>query len=458
MAAGKGRSLKLKVDIRAKLDVQRERKNNIKNMSMASASDQTPPSPVETAPDPSSPFDHTAIGSLQSQQPMSRAAASLAAARRRRSSKGSMSSSLKRSASTPNVRGLVTAESSMSLADKRRNKLGYHRTSVACGHCRRRKIRCLLALGDPQNRCSNCIRLKKECCFFPVDQQPQMDRRPRTGSKAGSGETSASSSSSPALAGGPVIETFAQFHPLPLSAQDYPPSAAPLSATTSSTSRRASENSRTYEFSYHHDRSHWESPFYDHGPTSAGHSTPEDPSHPYWRLGESPITPAFQQFSGPQVPPNSLGHHAFEPRSSFAAFNSPRDDSGWPLAPRSMSFGQVEDLSHGYPHPYHSSMSLDYRRRPSEMYPPSLQTSSDTSKNNSSNEISTPPLSAPVTSQPMGHFVSPAWNALPGHSVISKGPEYSAWYSEPAPLAKVQEEEILPSFNHGPGPVYTTVG
>ncbi|KAK2066483.1 hypothetical protein P8C59_000297 [Phyllachora maydis] len=28
-------------------------------------------------------------------------------------------------------------------ADKKRNKLGYHRTSVACGHCRRRKIRFL---------------------------------------------------------------------------------------------------------------------------------------------------------------------------------------------------------------------------------------------------------------------------------------------------------------------------
>ena len=151
-------------------------------------------------------------------------------------------------------------------------------------------------------------------------------------------------------------------------------------------------------------------------------------------------------------------HHAFEPRSSFAAFNSPREDAGWPPAPRSMSFGHVEDLSHGYPHPYSSPMSIDYRRRPSELYPPSLQTSSNNSTHNSSGEISTPPMSAPVTSQPMAHFVSPAWNSLPGHSAISKGPEYSAWYSEPAPLAKVQEEEILPSFNHGPGPVYTTVG
>ena len=43
------------------------------------------------------------------------------------------SSSLKRSASTPNVRGFPNSDAGMTLAEKRRNKLGYHRTSVACG-------------------------------------------------------------------------------------------------------------------------------------------------------------------------------------------------------------------------------------------------------------------------------------------------------------------------------------
>ncbi|KAL3712873.1 hypothetical protein TMatcc_001575 [Talaromyces marneffei ATCC 18224] len=62
-------------------------------------------------------------------------------------------------------------------ADKKRNKLGYHRTSVACVHCRRRKIRCLVAADDSQGRCENCIRLRKECQFYPVDQQPPTDRK-----------------------------------------------------------------------------------------------------------------------------------------------------------------------------------------------------------------------------------------------------------------------------------------
>ena len=43
------------------------------------------------------------------------------------------SSSLKRSASTPNVRDFPNSDAGMTLAEKRRNKLGYHRTSVACG-------------------------------------------------------------------------------------------------------------------------------------------------------------------------------------------------------------------------------------------------------------------------------------------------------------------------------------
>lgn len=134
MAAGKKSSrLKLKLNIQAKLDMEEQGTNITENTSMASAPDQTPPSPMDSAPEPMSPFDYTDPASVPSQQPMSRASASLAAARRRRLSKGAMMSTLKRSASTPNVRGLVPGESGLSMADKKRNKLGYHRTSVACG-------------------------------------------------------------------------------------------------------------------------------------------------------------------------------------------------------------------------------------------------------------------------------------------------------------------------------------
>lgn len=113
--------------------MEKQSQDIIDNPSMALAPDEIPPSPMESVPESTSPSQYTDLGPVPSQQPMSRASISHAAARRRRSSKGAMMSSIKRSASTPNVRGLVAGESSMSLTDKRRNKLGYHRTSVACG-------------------------------------------------------------------------------------------------------------------------------------------------------------------------------------------------------------------------------------------------------------------------------------------------------------------------------------
>lgn len=55
--------------------------------------------------------------------------------KKRKASKGKLPSDLKRSQSTPHIRGLAMSDTSAisPTIDKRRNKLGYHRTSVACG-------------------------------------------------------------------------------------------------------------------------------------------------------------------------------------------------------------------------------------------------------------------------------------------------------------------------------------
>ena len=347
------------------------------------------------------------------------------------------------------------------------------------GHCRRRKIRCLLAPDDAQNRCSNCIRLKKECNFFPVDQQPQMERRPRTASKAeaGSGEASASSSSSPALIAGQAIEPvdhYDRYPPLPLSTQEFSASSSLMSANPLSPARRgllqvfstvrrsiadiaiASINSRTHEYSNPHDRQHWDSPFFDHGPVSTGQSTPEDASQAYWKLGESPMTPVFPfQFSGP---PSSTAHHSRESISSFTTFVPPREDHGWPMPTRSMSFGgHVEDVSGTYPNNYRHGFQMDLRRRASEMNPPSLATSSNSS-NTSVPEAQAAPHSAPMSNQPAHHFVSPTWNPLPGHPHVGKAPDYSVWYSEPPILAQVQEEEVAPPYGGDTPILYSNSG
>lgn len=55
--------------------------------------------------------------------------------KKRRPSKDKAPSAIRRSSSTPHMRNLALSNSGelSPTADKRRNKLGYHRTSVACG-------------------------------------------------------------------------------------------------------------------------------------------------------------------------------------------------------------------------------------------------------------------------------------------------------------------------------------
>lgn len=84
-------------------------------------------------------------------------------------------------------------------------------------HCRRRKIRCLQAPGDVQKRCENCIRLRKECQFFPVDQQPPVEKKSRPSSRLETAPTGGSvttpMSSSPTNLNPESVENFYQYPP-----------------------------------------------------------------------------------------------------------------------------------------------------------------------------------------------------------------------------------------------------
>ena len=168
------------------------------------------------------------------------------------------------------------------------------------------------------------------------------------------------------------------------------------------------------------------------------------------------MTPVFgSQFSGP---PSSTAHHSRDSIGSFTTFAPPREDHGWPVPTRSMSFGgHVEDVPGHYPNHYHHGFQMDFRRRASEMNPPSLITSSNSS-NTSIPEAHVAPHSAPVSGQPSHHFVSPTWNPLPGHTHMVKASDYSPWYSEPALLAQVQEEEVAPPFGGDPTMLYPSPG
>lgn len=92
-------------------------------------------------------------------------------------------------------------------------------------HCRRRKIRCLVAEGDGEDRCQNCIRLKKECFFYPVDQQQMLDTRSQSGRAS-----SPVSPSPPELASGRPFEHSRQYGSFP-SIPPLPSNAPPSFAT-----------------------------------------------------------------------------------------------------------------------------------------------------------------------------------------------------------------------------------
>ena len=209
----------------------------------------------------------------------------------------------------------------------------------------------------------------------------------------------------------------------------------------------------------------WESPLLDQPPTSASHSSPGDGSHSYWgRHSDSPMTPGYSpHLSGPTSSMRSSydSRSSSDGRSSFTSFAPSRVDSSW-MPTRSMSFGQVEDLPISYQHNYHHPHpipSMDYRRRASEMHPPSLQTSNNSSTASISDSHMTP-LSAPSSSTPPVQqwgvpSIPTTWSTLPSSSFVTKAPDFGGWYGEPGPLAKVQEEELGPHFGEQPAIVHS---
>ena len=208
------------------------------------------------------------------------------------------------------------------------------------GHCRRRKIRCIPAPADPQQRCSNCIRLKKECNFFPVDQQPPDTRQRDSKDRSGTGQASKkkrqrTESFSPETKGTLPSVTQFQFFCLVLWS----------SVITSS---------RTFDHS--------------HGPTNwmAPDASPNTPPN-YWQVNpqDSPVTPAFSPFTLTlHVPPgqNWQAHHAAP---------SPREDLSWSVPQRSVPYSDIEGLqSHQYtPFPQATTHSItdNYTTKPRVM-------------------------------------------------------------------------------------------
>ncbi|KAF2873075.1 hypothetical protein BDV95DRAFT_490388 [Massariosphaeria phaeospora] len=377
--------------------------------------------------------------------------------KKRRSSKGKIPAEIRRSSSTPHMRNLALGASGelSPTADKRRNKLGYHRTSVACGHCRRRKIRCLLA-DDPQGRCANCIRLKKECNFYPVEQNPEPQRSQTGPVKDGVPASSGTSSPRhPTSISGEKIEEFRPPYPVssgaPVSRYGVP-SEGEVDPHHIPPSSGMPMQHPPYAYS-HAVEAQWppaagflpSSSVAGNSPTSAN----------YWR----PPSTANSAYGSET---NVSGSHtpATMSTTSNLSYGAHQENPSWGqpnIQPptRSMSYGNIEGLPPQYPGQGLGIQPHDYPRRTSPYpYPTTIDTSPSTLHSTTLGSSSSAPLSAPILPNQQ-YTYPPTWGPYggiqtPTNDMPMSGRSMSGqWYAEPGHLDQVQEEGAPPvSYSH----------
>ncbi|CAI6261138.1 unnamed protein product [Periconia digitata] len=381
--------------------------------------------------------------------------------KKRRPSKDKTTTPIRRSSSTPHMRNLALGNSGdLSPTDKRRNKLGYHRTSVACGHCRRRKIRCLVSQEEPTGRCANCIRLKKECNFYPVDQAPENPRpQPAVAKEAIASAHNSSTTSSPGHPPG-LNENTDEFCPPFPSAP--PPSVSrkypmmndieldPQHVTPVNTLHLSQSS-----FNYPHAIDTQWPPTNNFLPSSSVTESPSS-STGYWRPSPSTANSNYgseSNMSGAHTPAAmsatsamSYGGHPETPNwSSQQSFQPPS---------RSMSYGNIEGLPQQFPNqglglqphqPQH-----DFSRRTSPYpYTVSIDTNPSTIHTTLGSN-STGPLSAPII-QNHQYTYPPPWQAYGNEMPMSSRSMSGQWFGDSGPLDQVQEEGAPMAYNHHPG-------
>ncbi|KIX98071.1 uncharacterized protein Z520_06151 [Fonsecaea multimorphosa CBS 102226] len=371
--------------------------------------------------------------------------------------------------SSPNVRDMLTEGPPPSPADKKRNKLGYHRTAVACVHCRRRKIRCMPDFHDPVGRCQNCIRLKKECVFLPIDpQNPPTAKRPRSGAKAADGivnEGEASvSSSSP---GGILRSSSMEQINYARGSLDTPPmsSESPGFQGFHPGSRSVSVHGFDFAHGYDPAQQHRQqqqvfipSPYSPRN-FDGDSINPQfyQQQHAYGQSIPTPYSSPYAPGSLPSTMTTMSQEHGYPYQTS-----APNGGYGWANPPtRSMSSDQTDELSSGFPTPYRTNTYPSFERGLTgqmQQLPPT--SSSLAPMGIDSQHTSTHPNFPEHTSyQTAQANMQQGWTAG-NHATMRRAPgsvdsSYSqGWYQPHPGLTSMQQEEeqphILPSQNHNP--------
>lgn len=296
-------------------------------------------------------------------------------------------------------------------------------------HCRRRKIRCLLAEGDPQERCQNCIRLKKECVFYPVDQQQALDNRSQPGVKPGPGSlpSSAVSPSPPELASGRPFERsrqYGSFPSLPSLPSNAPPSfGMPLGSGSSL-----------------QPQGEFVPPFPGHGlPSSDGVGVP--PSDYAFQQAHADGQRPWEHVSdmNSQTPPMHRMRDSMQPqywRSSPTAPTAdfaPFPNGGSPMShmPQDPSFPYTVSNAQGL-YPSHSHRSTSYGQMPEAGHPSYIQ-STAAYPPQPAQEVQPMHHSGAATFPPADGRHTPVMTTGPGHTSAPGGTPIMP-YGQPNPF------------------------
>ncbi|OAG34240.1 hypothetical protein AYO21_11616 [Fonsecaea monophora] len=274
--------------------------------------------------------------------------------------------------SSPTVRDMAVEGPPSSPADKKRNKLGYHRTAVACGQSLYLASLCATFLTKYQSIADGAR--FAECVFLPIDpQNPPTAKRPRSGQKTADGfvnegEASVSSSSPGGILRSSSMEQISYGR----GSLDTPPMSneSPGFPTFQPASRSVSVHGFDFGHGYdpsQHQRQHQQvlvpSP-YSQGNFDVDSMNPsfyqqqQQQQHSYGHPVGTPYSSTFAPSSLPSVMTTMSQEQTRAYQTSV-----PNGGYGWTNPPaRSMSSDQTDELSSGFPTPYRTNTYPSFDR------------------------------------------------------------------------------------------------
>jgi hypothetical protein len=321
---------------------------------------------------------------------------------------------------------------------------------------------------DPQGRCANCIRLKKECNFYPVTEASQHEVRASSASRK---STQTSTPASPRTAGTSNQESADELR-FPPSNQEFLPASQGESFGVPHTNggeyleyggyvyltRAVQYAPQSYGYPTFSSPEHWQAPGFPPSQAQVSSSQPDSVS-PLWSPNHPVVSTAYQ--NSPTVAAGQAPPAPFE--SPGFPYNQSQNQASWGQ-PRSLSYGHIEGIQHQYSG-YHPLSSHHSSQVQSPAFPPPYPHQLPSNHlSAAATEASPSTVHTPTTTQHLPSYPAyqqPAWTTYPQpaplpstHEPHSDAYSHPRWYSEPSPLTKPNEQTPATGLQYAQPPTY----